>query len=1432
VAPNAVYTVSFKVVVVTVPTVNPILNQANVSYVYSPAPGTTVTIVNPTSITTGQINYVDMNAMSKSSNAGYAKVGDTVTYTVNVPNNGNVDANNVVLKDTIPTGSTFVNNSVSINGVNTPGANPQSGINIGTVNAGSSSVVKYQVVVVSIPASGKLLNQVTSSYTFTVDPSNPDGRGGGATSNINQVSVTNASLVGPPGTPGANNTGSKVGTPTNIDIGDVVSYTITMKNTGNVPAIKVIVKDTLPTCTTLVSGSVTVNGVANSSSPFNGSGLFVGTIPSGSTAIVAYKLKVTCLPTPAPATLKNQADITYSFITDPSLPETTVTGPTNLSSIPVTTAGYNINGENGVVKTADKSFAAVGDVITYSFNITNLGNTSTNNTVFQDTIPQGTAFVPGSVIINGTSNGTANPSGGINLGTVAPQQLVTLSFKVLVLTTPTPNPVLNQALMSYTYTVDPSVPNGRGKTDGSNVTSSQINTAIIGKPVNPGDPNGSGVLKSANPKIADIGDTITYTMVVENSGNVPAENVVVSDTIPVGSTFVIGSVTVDGVIQPSADPQVGVALGNIAPNVTRTITFKALVVSLPPSKVLTDTPIVNFSYHVDPNGPAVPATGGGTTVTVPVNTATISPNDGGLTKSATPSYVTIGDTITYSVVLRNTGSINATNVQVFDTLQNGVVFVNGSVKINGSIIPAANPTVGILVSTVAPNQTVTITFNAKVYTVPNPNPVLNQANVSYSYSPEPGRVVTTTNPSPTTTTPVRYVDISQMSKSSTPSYVAKGDIITYTVLIPNNGNVAANNLIIQDTLPQEVSFVLNSVTVNGVAKPGQNIETGILVGTVNAGQTTSVTFKALVLSIPNPGAIKNQINSSYTFTVDPSVPNGRGGTGTSNINTTTISQGELVGPPGTPGANNGGSKVSDQTVVDIGDVVTYTISLFNGGNQPVFNVLVKDTIPTCSSFIMNSVTINGASSSESPVTGIHVGTIPVGATTDIQYQVKVTCLPTPEPAMLKNQADISYSYIKDPSLPAITTTSVTNLNTLPVVTASFGNINGKQGTVKTVDNEYATIGDVVTYTITLTNYGNTSANNVNFVDTIPSGTSFVQDSVTVNGVAKPGANPAGGISLGSVAPNQTVAISFKVLVLTIPSPNPIQNQAVTSYNYVVDPTKPPRGGIDASSIVKTQINYAVIGTPNGPGKPGGSGVLKSASPMVADIGDTVTYSLVLTNNGNVPAENVVIKDTIPQGTTFVTDSVEVNGAPQLGVNPSVGVAVGNIAPKATTTVTFKVMVVSVPPSKAVVNTPSVSYKYTVDPAIPGGAGSTDGGNTVTIPVNTAIIDVKGGGLVKSVDKNFTGLGGIVTYTVALKNTGTVNANNTVLYDTIPQGSSFVTGSATVDGVPQNSDPLTGINVGVVAPGQVRTVTFKVSVVTVPEPNPMPNNADVSYCYNV
>ncbi|MEW4239255.1 Ig-like domain-containing protein [Priestia megaterium] len=137
---------------------------------------------------------VDINApvinVSKSSNVSSARVGDVITYTVQVSNTGTAVANSVSIQDSLSNATSFIPQSVTIGGVVQAGADVRNGVSLGTLGIGQSVIVTYQVRV-----SGPLTNvttfnnQALITYQFQSTPGN-QLTGSGASS-VNSVTAVN-----------------------------------------------------------------------------------------------------------------------------------------------------------------------------------------------------------------------------------------------------------------------------------------------------------------------------------------------------------------------------------------------------------------------------------------------------------------------------------------------------------------------------------------------------------------------------------------------------------------------------------------------------------------------------------------------------------------------------------------------------------------------------------------------------------------------------------------------------------------------------------------------------------------------------------------------------------------------------------------------------------------------------------------------------------------------------------------------------------------------------------------------------------------------------------------------------------------------------------------------------------------------------------------
>ena len=132
-------------------------------------------------------------------------------------------------------------------------------------------------------------------------------------------------------------------------------------------------------------------------------------------------------------------------------------------------------------------------------------------------------------------------------------------------------------------TVDPVVANGTVITNTASVTSTEIPTPTVSNEVT--NTVGAPILsisKANDPAgLVAIGDTLTYTIVVSNSGSITATDVTISDTLPSAVSDNAVSVTVDpaGNGTTSVTPPQLLSGAVISPNATITLT---VVVTIDP----------------------------------------------------------------------------------------------------------------------------------------------------------------------------------------------------------------------------------------------------------------------------------------------------------------------------------------------------------------------------------------------------------------------------------------------------------------------------------------------------------------------------------------------------------------------------------------------------------------------------------------------------------------------------------------------------------------------------------------------------------------------------------------------------------------------------------------------------------------------------------
>lgn len=206
---------------------------------------------------------------------------------------------------------------------------------------------------------------------------------------------------------------------------------------------------------------------------------------------------------------------------------------------------------------------------------------------------------------------------------------------------------------------------------------------------------GLSVSKTVNKTLTTPGDTLVYTFTYNNGGTVAATNVIVKETVPVGTTF---SAVSDTTNCSQAAGVVTCNFASLAAGASGTFTVTVTV------NVGATGSITNGTYTIE--GTGISPTIGPTVITPLAGAAT----DVGIVKVANPSQVPVGQNITYTLTVTNNGPATAQGVVVTDPIPAGLTLVSATPSVG---VCTGATTVTCQLNDIAVSGTATITIVAK-----------------------------------------------------------------------------------------------------------------------------------------------------------------------------------------------------------------------------------------------------------------------------------------------------------------------------------------------------------------------------------------------------------------------------------------------------------------------------------------------------------------------------------------------------------------------------------------------------------------------------------------------------------------------------------------------------------------------------------------------
>jgi uncharacterized repeat protein (TIGR01451 family) len=505
------------------------------------------------------------------------------------------------------------------------------------------------------------------------------------------------------------------------------------------------------------------------------------------------------------------------------------------------------------------------------------------------------------------------------------------------------------------------------------------------------------------------GQTINYSLVVANAGPSTATNIQVTDT-PTNLSIV----TVSG----SGCAALPCTIATLASGGNTTINVSATIIAAGAF----DNSATATGTESDPNpGNNTDSTGNGGTASPAADVSLVK-------TLTTAGPFTVGQSITYTLVVANAGPSTATNIQVTDTPSNLTI-----TNVSGSGCAALPCTIASL----AMGANTTITVTATIVT----GGAFDNSATATGIESDPNPVNNADSTGNGGSTAVADISIVKTLVTTGPFHV--GQSVSYTLVIHNAGPSIATSILVTDTPTNQ--------TITGVSGSGCSV-LPCTIPSLAVGASTTINVTATVTAA---GIFTNSA-TAMPIEFDPNLADNAGSAGNGNVALASADV-SIVKTLVTAGPFSPGQSIS------------YTLVVANAGPSTATSIQVTDT-PT-------NISITSVSGSGCAALPCTIASLLSGANTTINVTATITAAGAFDNSATATPAEF------DPNL-SNNTDSTGNGGTTGVVSADMS-------ITKTPSVPAAAPGQTFDYTLVVRNNGPNTATGVTVADTLPAGFSLI-----------------------------------------------------------------------------------------------------------------------------------------------------------------------------------------------------------------------------------------------------------------------------------------------------------------------------------------------------
>ncbi len=797
-----------------------------------------------------------------------------------------------------------------------------------------------------------------------------------------------------------------------------------------------------------------------------------------------------------------------------------------------------------------------------------------------------------------------------------------------------------------------------------------------------------------------VDDVITYAFSVKNTGNVTLTNINITDLVA-GVTVVGGPIS----LAPGAED-----------TTTFTATYTVTQADIDAgtfsnsAKVFGTTPGNTEVTDISDNTSYTEDDATVTTICTAASIALIKTSTVPVDPTTGCSTLAVDDVITYAFSVKNTGNVTLTNINITDLVA-GVTVVGGPI----SLAPGAEDTTTFTATytvTQADIDAGTFSNSAKVFGTTPGNTEVTDISDNTSYTEDDATVTTICTAASIALIKTSTVPVDPTTGCST---LAVDDVITYAFSVKNTGNVTLTNINITD--------LVAGVTVVGgpisLAPGAEDTTTFTATYTVTQADIDAGTFSnsAKVFGTTPGNTEVTDISDDTSYTED-------------DATVTTICSDPAIAIVKTGVFNDeNGDECSN-----VGETITYTFTVTNEGNVSLSNIVVNDPLlggPVAGPL---SGDTNNDGILDVTETWIYTGTYTITQGDIDAGQVTNQATATGIAPDQTTVTDLSGSTIETDD------TTVIELCQNPAIAiVKTGVFNDENG------DECSNVGETITYTFTVTNEGNVSLSNI-----------VVNDPLLGGPVAGPLSGDTNNDGILDVTETWIYTGTYTITQGDIDA-GQVTNQATATGIAPDQTTVTDLSGstieTDDTTVIELCQNPAIAIVK--------TGVFNDENgDECSNVGETITYTFTVTNEGNVSLSNIVVNDPLLGGPVAGPLSGDTNNDGILDVTETWiytgtytitqgDIDAGQVTNQATAT--------------------GIAPDQTTVTDLSGSTIETDDTTVIELCQNSAIAIVKTGVFNDENGDECSNVGETITYTFTVTNEGNASLSNIVVNDPLLGG---------------------------------------------------------------